>query len=153
HPWTLLANWEDFGSHFGRGEPDSYLASAVRGFFQNGGRRCYVMPLSHDISPQTALADRLAQVSPLQAIDLVCGPDIMRHIGTGEKRAPVMIQGLQALLLARCDQSGDRFAILDSPRDVIRDQAGIARSGLVSENGAMYCPWVRVDDELGEVKV
>jgi len=60
---------------------------------------------------------------------------------------------LQALVLAHCDQSGDRFAILDSPRDVIRDQAGIARSGLVSENGAMYYPWVRVDDELGEVKV
>src|SRR5580692_11410717 len=44
---TLITSFTDFTSTFGRyvneGVVDRYLAYAVEGFFQNGGKRCFVM--------------------------------------------------------------------------------------------------------------
>jgi phage tail sheath protein FI len=40
---TLVTNWAQFESHFGSYHPDAYLPYAVRGFFDNGGTRCYVI--------------------------------------------------------------------------------------------------------------
>ena len=40
---TLVTNWTQFASTFGGFLPDSYLAHAVFGYFQNGGGACYVV--------------------------------------------------------------------------------------------------------------
>lgn len=41
-----LTLWSQFEPNFGPPLPTGYLAYAVRGFFENGGRECYVMPLN-----------------------------------------------------------------------------------------------------------
>ena len=149
-PWVLLSSWEDFGSHFGRGEEGGYLAPAVKGFFENGGQRCYVMPLSYDLAPKQALADGLEHVARLEVIDLVCVPDIMKLSPGGESDRS-LIRDMQQCVLDHCDLSGDRFAILDSPPDVMKEQIKDSRRGLISKNGALYYPWLRVEDGDGTV--
>lgn len=148
HPLTKLTSWEDFSVYFGLGKPDSYLAPAVKGFFQNGGRRCYVMPLPTANNPQRAkrvLALGLKKILRLEEVDLVCTPDIMKSVGMEQTSDPTRIHELQGLVLRHCDEAGDRFAILDSPPEVSNEQAVDARHGLVSANGALYYPWVRVE--------
>ena len=39
---TLITNWGQYEQHFGSFHKDAYLPYAVRGFFDNGGTRCYV---------------------------------------------------------------------------------------------------------------
>lgn len=149
HPWSLLTTWEEFGNAFTWEEADGYLAPAVAGFFQNGGDRCYVMPLLDGTSPQQALTDGLDQVSRLEGPDLVCAPDIMRDIGNGGQANASMIREMQDLVLTHCNRLADRFAILDSHPDVLKHEVVDARRGLVSENGALYYPWVRVERDAG----
>ncbi len=149
-PWVVLSRWEDFGSHFGRSDEGGYLDPAVKGFFENGGHRCYVMPLCQKLAPKQALADGLERVARLEVVDLVCAPDIMRRI-PGEQSDHSLIREMQNLVLEQCDRLGDRFAILDSPPDVMKDQIKDARRGLISKNGALYYPWLRVEDGDGTV--
>lgn len=40
---ALITSWNQFVKEFGSFDADSYLAYAVRGFFENGGSRCYVV--------------------------------------------------------------------------------------------------------------
>ena len=40
---TLVTNWAQFENLFGSYHPEAYLPYAVRGFFDNGGTRCYVI--------------------------------------------------------------------------------------------------------------
>lgn len=40
---TLITNWGQYQQHFGSYHRDAYLPHAVRGFFDNGGTRCYVV--------------------------------------------------------------------------------------------------------------
>jgi len=152
HPWHVVTTWEEFGIHFRQGKTSGYLAPAIRGFFENGGRRCYVMPLSEAKSPEQALTDGLEKVGRLEAIDLVCAPDIMRSIGTGEQTDSATVRAMQNLVLSHCDRLGDRFAILDLPPNVTKDRAVDARHGLVSANGALYYPWVRVEGGVEAVR-
>ena len=44
---TLITNWSQYVEAFGEFLPNSYLAHAVYGYFQNGGGRCFVTRL-HD---------------------------------------------------------------------------------------------------------
>src|SRR5688500_3754663 len=42
----LVTSWSQFTNLFGGFLPDAYLAYAVRGYFENGGRQCYVVSVS-----------------------------------------------------------------------------------------------------------
>jgi phage tail sheath protein FI len=46
-------------------------------------------------------------------------------------------------VLRHCDDTGGRFAILDSRPGATVDEVLAQRAGLVSVNGALYYPWVR----------
>jgi hypothetical protein len=46
---TLITNWSQFQSTFGDFVPDGYLASAVYGYFNNGGGTCYISRLPGEI--------------------------------------------------------------------------------------------------------
>jgi uncharacterized protein len=152
--------WPQFETLLGPPRTDGYLAYAVRGFFENDGVLCYVVPLPDTGAPLTELQAGLAALDDLAEVDLVCAPDIMRGI------TPVAPPGLevdaatalQAEVLAGCERTGGRFAILDavltSDAEVVgqqraalsRDAAAIAPQGaaLASENGALYHPWLLV---------
>ncbi len=131
-----LTRWPEFGQKFGKPVPNSYLADAVRGFFENGGRLCYVMRLKD--STKQALEQGLAALSPLDTVDLVCAPDIMA--------SPAQAFTLQRTMLDHCEQAGDRFAILDSLCGATVTQVRDQWQGVSAADGALYYPWVRVPD-------
>lgn len=56
-----LESWNQFQSSFGGFIPQSYLAYAVNGFFENGGDTCYVVRIADTVSAklaETTLLDR-----------------------------------------------------------------------------------------------
>jgi uncharacterized protein len=112
-----------------------YLAAAVKGFFENGGRICYVIALENNTLP--ALEKGLERSEVLENIDLICVPDVM--LGS---EAEVM--QMQQVVLEHCERMGDRFAILDALPDV--KQLDKQRLELSSHNGALYAPWLIVEN-------
>jgi uncharacterized protein len=137
-PLTL---WVQFEQIFGQPLPNSYLAYAVRGFFENGGRLCYVVRLQD--ATKEALLDGLAALELLDDIDLVCAPDIMRS--PPSTTDPQLVRAMQSDVLNHCTHLGDRFAILDSLPQASLEQVQQQKKGLTEQSyGALYYPWVRV---------
>lgn len=142
-PLLLWTQFEQGFSSIGVPQPTSYLAYAIRGFFENGGRQCYVLPLKDNTLK--ALEKGLAALASLGTIDLICAPDIMRshQQETNPQELvlpdPVQVQTMQNMILAHCDRMGDRFAILDAiPSTNVQQLQG--------NNGALYAPWLQVEN-------
>jgi len=132
----LLTLWPQFEQHFGALLSNSYLAYAVRGFFENGGRVCYVVRLQ-DATQSAYLQAGLDAIAPLDTIDLVCAPDIMRASQDADIRV------MQNAILEHCELLGDRFAILDAANRSI-PEIQQQQQGLSNINGALYAPWLKV---------
>jgi uncharacterized protein len=146
-----LTLWTQFQQYFGVLPADRYLADAVRGFFENGGERCYVILLQDD--SLDALAAGLAAAELLD-VDLICAPDLVAKNPPLEQVLP-----LQQLVLEHCNRMGDRFAILDSVGTIdgskkpspsaIQTSAMQAvhqqQQQLASDNGALYFPWLQLE--------
>jgi len=135
-----LIRLDEFEQKFGDPIVDNYLIHAVRGFFDNGGLLCYVLPL--EAVTRQKIGEALAALKSWDEIDLICAPDIMK---TSES-----VTALQQLLLDHCDKTDDRFAILDSlvgaDPTAIENKVLMQRQDLSATNGALYYPWVRVPD-------
>ncbi|BAZ70716.1 phage tail sheath protein fi-like protein (plasmid) [Fischerella sp. NIES-4106] len=170
-----LTIWAQFERYFGKPAVNSYLPYAVRGFFQNGGSLCYVVPLQEDISPSAALLAGLEAIEPLYTIDLVCVPDIMRSPKAAPKgaspppgnwtndpcapdieRSPTSenlppdletVLTMQSAVLEHCNRLGNRFAILDSLPNANAQQVLAHRERLQERNAALYYPWIQVQDD------
>lgn len=132
----LLTLWPQFEQHFGQSLSNSYLAYAVRGFFENGGRLCYVVRLQD--RTQSALQAGLEAIAPLDTIDLVCAPDIMQ----ADKDTDTGV--MQKAVLEHCQLLGDRFAILDAGNHQSIAEIQQQQQHLQSNNGALYAPWLKV---------
>jgi hypothetical protein len=130
----LLSLWSQFSVHVGPWYQDCTMAYAVRGFFQNGGTRCYVIALADDST--NSLTNALDRSGEFQTIDLVCLPEINKDRDAEFER--------QQIVVNHCENLGDRFAILDSYPD--DDKKGVAQQWNVIDgnSGAIYYPWVRV---------
>lgn len=153
-----LTRWPQFQELFGPLLAGSYLGYAVRGFFENGGSHCYVVPLDAALPAEEALQAGLASLEPLNDLDLICAPDLLRPDADGAEPDEAALLRMQAALLKHCDRQGDRFAILDSPRAAAADATPALRSGASVAgwpgrlrrqgnrgiNGALYFPWVRI---------
>src|SRR5919202_992556 len=134
----------EFEALFGAPLQNSYLASAVRGYFENDGRLCYVVRLDDTLDAVAALRLGLEALRPLDSIDLICAPDIMRSpAGGASPPNPDTVYALQKAVLEHCDAAGDRFAILDS-LPLVSGSVVDQRQGLQGNNGALYYPWVGV---------
>ncbi|WP_148663034.1 phage tail sheath family protein [Scytonema hofmannii] len=138
----LLTLWSEFKYFFGEPLLNSYLAYAVRGFFQNGGSLCYVVRIRD--ANLKALSEGLVALAELDTIDLVCAPDIMRS--PPEKTDPEEVQLMQAAVLNHCSRLGDRFAILDSLPRANLEQIQAQRQRLTESYGALYYPWIRIPE-------
>lgn len=123
-----LTLWTQFEQWFAAGE-GSYLGAAIRGFFENEGEICYVIPL-RDGGFQ-ALRDGLAQSELVENFDLICVPDVSTH--------PQALQ-LQQMVIDHCDLMGDRLAILDGLPDLKAQ-----RNTLKGRRAAIYAPWLKVE--------
>jgi uncharacterized protein len=131
----------------------SYLAASVRGFFANGGKRCVVLAVPRPTTVEgcrDALLQLLRRDGPLDDrsdIDLVCIPDAAAASPAGGDGW----HDVCAAALDHCEHMGDRFAILDAPRewagggeDALPSMLHAAGS-LRSAFGALYFPWIAAD--------
>ena len=134
-PFILrLSLWSQFERSFVRPWRDSYLAFAVRGFFQNGGQECYAVLLKENSF--TDLSDGLEAIEALNTVDLVAAPDLVRD-------RDEMFE-MQQAVVNHCQSMGDRFAILDSRLGDTSDQVWQQWSETDGTNGAIYYPWLQV---------
>ena len=138
-------------------EPDNgpfmdgaFLAHAVRGFFENGGTRCWVVRVGNstprDLAGDVAERSGLGGLAAIDEVTMVCMPDAMTLVSDG---GPAEATTLQSKLIAHCESAGNRMAILDcpprlSPREVLDWRTSGA--GHDSKDAALYYPWLEVAD-------
>jgi hypothetical protein len=134
-----VQSWQQFVSWFGGCTPVSYLALAVRGFLENGGRRCWVVRVASDdpltgraaatteLAGPTGLVWRVAASSPgvwgdqltlsvretnrAQVFTTACDPE-------GRWSAVPRVAGFDRAALVRLTQAG-------SPQVLLRTVAGV----------------------------
>ncbi len=145
-PLTL---WPQFEAQFGPPPATGFLAYAVRGFFENGGLLCYVVRLDGTATPLAALRHGLAALTETAAVDLLCAPDIMPAPSTSEPPDVAAVTALQAELLADCQRTGGRFAILDAVPATATSMVAAQRAALAGDDGALYHPWLWAEAEDG----
>jgi len=155
---TPLTLWSQFDAVYDV-PADGYLRASVQAFFENGGGRCWVVPLREvddhgdAVAPLPALQAGLGALTDVEDVDLVCFPDAMRRPG-GYPVDPDAVNALQTALVADCDRDGTRLAILDAlpagTGSALAYAAALAgptwldqRSRFDSPNAALYTPWVR----------
>ena len=156
--WADYAAWAE-ATETPSALPPRFLPHAVRGFFRNGGGRCWVVPLppEHAGGEVGALRDGLAALEELSEPDLVAAPDIMHRVAPRRRPGPWSPgapgdegRQRQALMLAHCRRMGDRFALLDAlPALTPAEAAGQASALAALEDGAwgaLYYPWVLAED-------
>lgn len=120
--------WSSLEASTGTAWAEGALGFAVRGFFENGGRRCFIVHLKDGLD-----ASVLEALDAMEGFDLVCAP------GLAVAEQTQLVQFFSGR--SRC------FLILDSPR------AGITAStvppALRSPDAAMYTPWLKVPGACG----
>ncbi len=90
----------------------------------------------------------------LEAIDeitMVCAPDLMAGYKAGRLSMDAL-KAVQLALLAHCERMKDRFAILDAPPGMSPQEIKEWRTdtaGYDSKYGALYYPWIKVANPLG----
>lgn len=166
HEAVALNSWSEFlrvfcGSDTSTLPRSTVLASAVFGFFDNGGGRCYVVNTA-DSEPLSGGGLQRTGVDLLESVDEVA---IVAAPGRSD---PVSYE----VLLAHCERLGDRVAILDPPATVadVAQLTTVASAGprpgtesgseaappglrpRQSDYGSFYFPWIRARDPFtGEV--
>lgn len=141
-----LNSWTEFTQKFGDIQTaNQHLAHAVYGFFNNGGGRCWVIRVASadDVSAAIAIFESVDEIA------IVAAP-------LPDDLTATALNAIQAALVAHCQKMEDRFAILDSARDITYDNlvisddsSGIWRPAANPKGyGAFYFPWLEVADPL-----
>lgn len=126
----LFTNFGEFKQSYGDFSTDgahNLLVHAAFGFFNNGGTRLYVTRM-------TSIAQMTTALQAMESVDeiaIVAAPGIVDT-------------AVRAALVAHCNTTGNRFAILDTPETVPAIDASILPDG--SKNAAVYFPWLQVFD-------
>jgi hypothetical protein len=171
---VAINNWSQFVREFvGDPQTSTPLSSAVFGFFQNGGRRCYVV----NVGPNNSIAGSGRERTGLAVLEAVDEVAIVAAPGY------VDVASYDALL-THCEQLKDRVAILDAPGDVdasrvdLLIQVGTTSatsddSGSAGESpsapadaltglrprqseggyGAFYFPWITIRDPFNPQRI
>jgi hypothetical protein len=147
---TLFNNWNEFERAFYDADGETYLWHAVRGFFANGGQRCYVVRVNEGDAGAVTIADfvgdqeqrsGLGGLEAIEEISVVAAPDLMGlpHLDLESIRAA------QLGLIAHAEMMG-RIVILDSPAGLSARQVRDWREAMRydSKFAVVYYPWVRV---------
>jgi phage tail sheath protein FI len=136
----LVTSWEDFKNNFGDFQPGNLrLALAVFGFFNNGGRTCWVLRVGAD-SDMNNLTNPLAAFEPIDDIAIVAAPGVTDN-------------AQKLLLLQHCMRMDDRVAVLDgvnSSTFSVTAINGVDITTFAKENtyGALYFPWLKVRNPI-----
>lgn len=145
---VALNSWTDFTQAFGDIQAgNQYLAQAVLGFFNNGGTRCWVARVSDAGDDLTQALEKLESIDEVAIVAAPLPPDT----------TPQALNAAQEALVTHCNKLEDRFAVLDSSRDIANsnlnvttDATGIWRPAADPKGyAAFYFPWILVSDPLG----
>jgi|GEM_PF-5922373 len=104
-----IKRWGQFIVKFGSFKKCGYMATAVNGFFANGGRRCFVLNLGERPAETDAVV--AAVMEGLKTLDSL--ENIPFIIAPGEDEAEV-----HDAILAYCEVKGT-YALLDGPEELI----------------------------------
>ena len=86
-----------------------------------------------------------------EEIDLLSIPDLQFFLDHCEAfHGYHDMLGVQMAMIAHCERMGDRFAILDLPRDIKFDQIYDYRSKFETSFAALYYPWVMITNDNGD---
>lgn len=139
-----VSNWEQFQACVETEGP--FLGPAVQGFFANGGRRCAVLSVAaaDGAAGLQRVFDERGAAENVADVDLICIPDAV-----APQAAPALsLHALQTAVLAHCEATAERFAVLDAMPaaagwqvDDLLAQANWNRSSC----GALYFPWLHVN--------
>lgn len=146
-----LNSYAEFERAFGTADGFD-LAIAVKGFFQNGGSRCFVYGIDAEAVATTdeagstddfgdigtALEGATAVFEDIDAIALVAAPLPAAAV---DAYATV----INDKLLTHCEACEDRFAILAAPMNPDSISADAINQTRTSEYGAIYFPFIDVD--------
>lgn len=173
---VAITSWSRFLREYApEGTTSTPLSTAVYGFFQNGGRRCYIV----NTGTSESIAGSGRERGGLAALEYIDDVSIVAAPGRTDAAS-------YDALLEHCEQMRDRVAVLDAPREVnnldrltevaTATAATPSTSGESSEAegeaesrpastgterqsglrprpsdygyGAFYFPWIRVRDPL-----
>src|SRR5262245_18457708 len=110
---VVLHRKEEFAARFGS-RPESYLADAIAGFFDNGGVRCYVVRADPSGDRVAALQQAMVPLAALDDLDLMLAPDAMSlRLADANPDVSAIIQ-VQRQILAHSAEQGDRLALLEA---------------------------------------
>jgi len=101
------------------------LPLAVRGFFENGGQRCFISQIVASDPVESGLA-----ALDEQAVSVVCCPD------------DSTIQNSAAAMAAHCEKLKDRICILQSVQPIV--PVATHQPPVHSSYAAYYHPWIKV---------
>jgi len=146
----LITSWLAFKNSFGDIQAgNNTLAHAVYGFFNNGGTRCWITRVA-DVDSATQVTNALADFAAIDEIAIVAAP--------GARSIAV-----QGAILDHCENSGDRFAIIDGQRTTTLTPAAIKGGDATatpptnplrnSNYGAIYWPWIAVFDPASNATI
>lgn len=133
---TLVTDWRDFARQFGGSVDGGYLANAIFGYFNNGGKVCYVVRIGRDsprslrpepgqsrgvkwCRPEDFIGEAAARtglkgLETLDTITMVTIPDLMGAYSEGLFDLDD-VEEVQQAATEHCERMGDRMVILDSP--------------------------------------
>jgi len=152
-------SFEGFAEAFG--DPDrpqegpfvagARLAHAVRGFFRNGGRACWVVRVAGEPGT-TTVADHLGPGGGLRLFTTLDEPTVVaapdaHAVATGAEGT----RAIQRELVASCERIVGRIALVDPPPGIDADGALAWRtaSRIDSPAAAAYFPWIEAIDPTG----
>jgi phage tail sheath protein FI len=145
-----ITSWTEFTQKFGEiQQANQYLAHAVYGFFNNGGTRCWVARLAKADDLADGLGQVLGRFEAIDEIAIVAAP-------LPPDLDAAALNAVHVAVLAHCEGTEDRVAVLDGNRDITGDNlvvsadgSGIWRPASPKGYGAFYFPWIEVADPLG----
>jgi phage tail sheath protein FI len=145
---VLIQSWNGFMEKFGKYNKRQapYLPPAVKGFFDNGGRKCYVVRVRGDSGDKDFIgAKRRRKKTGLQAL---CAVDEISIVCIPGATSP----SVQQAMISHCETMGDRVCILDSEKNADVNAVSTQRNTLNSPggHGVLYYPWIRVAIESGK---
>ena len=107
-------------------------------------------PTSKDFRGDVSDRSGVEGLEALDDVTMVSVPDLMSTM-PGEKLNLDMVKAVQTAMIAHCERTGDRVAIIDPPPNMLPQEIKKWRmdtAGYDSSYAALYYPWIQVDDPI-----
>lgn len=101
-----------------------------------------------DFQGDVATRKGMGGLEAVDEITMVCMPDLMTLASNGDD---TQLRDLQGKMIAHCEGSGDRMAILDAPPSLLPQEIlewRMNTAGYDSKFATLYYPWLEVMDPL-----